>query len=144
MPLHDIDRCLSVVKPLFLAALLACSGVSRADPAIDYMLNCQGCHLADGKGLSGSVPDLRGTLGRLVTVPGGRDFLVQVPGSSNAPLDDAALAALINWMLPKFSADTVPTSFVPFTEDEVAALRRERLEDVSGRRAELIEALEAR
>ncbi len=33
-------------------------------------------------------------LGRLVAVPGGRAFLVQVPGTSHPPLSDAEIAAL--------------------------------------------------
>ena len=69
-----------------LAALaaLAClvAPASRAqDPRVDYMLQCQGCHLADGAGSPGAVPDLRGSLGRFLAVPGGREYLVRVPGA---------------------------------------------------------------
>ena len=37
---------------VLLAARAACAG----SPAVDYALNCQGCHLDDGTGTPGSVP----------------------------------------------------------------------------------------
>ena len=58
---------------------------------VDYMLNCQGCHLPDGDS-AGDVPRMKDFVGNFLKVPGGREFLVQVPGSANAALDDARLA----------------------------------------------------
>ena len=46
---------------------------------VDYMLNCQGCHLPDGDG-AGDVPRMKNFVGNFLKVPGGRAFLVQVPG----------------------------------------------------------------
>jgi hypothetical protein len=114
-----------------------------ADPALDYMLNCQGCHRADGAATPGSVPALAGSVARFLGVPGGREFLVQVPGVSQAALDDVALAALMNWLVERFDGAHVPPGFRPYTAAEIGALRRTPLTDVDGVRARLVAAMDA-
>ena len=104
----------------------------------NYRLHCQGCHLADGAGLAGSVPDLREVAGNLLAVPGGRQFLVQVPGSANAPLSDAELAELLNWMLIRMSREQPGDDFQLYTEAEVAQYRQQVPGDVDGIRAKLV------
>ncbi len=106
-------------------------------PRVNYMLECQGCHLADGSGSPGAVPDLRASLPALLRVPGGRSYLVQVPGSATSPLSDADLAAVLNWMTATFAATE---RVEPFTAAEVAAHRRSPLVEVEARRAELLGA----
>ena len=124
------------------AALLLCLLVAPAalagSPAVDYALNCQGCHLDDGSGTPGSVPPLAGRVGRFLGVPGGREFLVRVPGVATSPLDDAALAAVLNWMLERFGPPPLPAKFAPYTAAEVGALRQKPLTNVDRVRAELI------
>jgi hypothetical protein len=71
-------------------------------------------------------------------VAGGREFLVQVPGSANAALNDAALAEVLNWMLPQLSPRQIPADFEPYTEAEVGRLRQHPLENVIAARAKLI------
>lgn len=107
---------------------------------IDYMLNCQGCHLPNGEG-AGDVPRMQDFVGNFLKVPGGREFLVQVPGSANAPLDDARLAELLNWMLDEISRDQLPADFRPYTADEVAEFRTWPLRDVLQVRAQLIQKI---
>jgi len=107
-----------------------------------YMLNCQGCHQADGRGLQGSVPDMRNFVGKFLDTPGGREFLVQVPGSANSPLSDAALAELLNWILITMSFTALPGNFRPYSAAEVEALRTQTLVDVDARRAELVLTME--
>ena len=63
-----------------------------ASPHNDYMLQCQGCHMADGRGSPGSVPDLRGRMGLFIEVHGGRAYLISVPGSAQSPLSNLELA----------------------------------------------------
>lgn len=104
----------------------------------NYMLNCQGCHLADGSGLPGSVPSMRGIVGSFLAVPGGRDFLVQVPGSANAPLSDAELAELLNWILTTMSAEQLTPGFEYYTGVEVGKMRQHTLVDVAEVRANLV------
>ena len=110
--------------------------------ALDYAVTCQGCHRADGAGTPGTVPALAGSVGRVLRVPGGREFLVRVPGVAQAPLDDAALAAVLNWMLERFGRNDVPKDFVPYGVAEVGRLRQRPLTDVEGARRELLEAIE--
>jgi mono/diheme cytochrome c family protein len=129
-----------------LATLLAAEGSGAAgdDPAhVAYMLHCQGCHLADGSGAPGAVPDLRGSLGRFLAVPGGRAYLVQVPGSAQSPLSDAELAAVLNWMVRRFGPADAAAALVPYDGAEVGRLRAAPLVDVEGARATLLRKLEA-
>lgn len=108
----------------------------------DYMLQCQGCHLADGSGAPGSVPRMTGFLGNFLHVPGGREFMVQVPGAANSVLDDTRLAAVMNWILENFTRAQLPAGHAPFTAEEVGRLRADALLDVNSRRAELLRAIE--
>ena len=126
---------------LVLAAAFGTAGATSG-PALDYAVTCQGCHRADGTGTPGTVPALAGSVGRFLRVPGGREFLAQVPGVAQAPLDDAALAAVLNWILEHFGGDDVPKEFVAYTADEVGRLRRRPLTKVDGVRGELIQAIE--
>ncbi len=130
-----------------LAVLMAVhGGVAAAGEmsgaALDYALNCQGCHRADGVGTPGSVPALAGSVGRFTRVAGGREYLARVPGVAQAPLDDAGVAAVLNWMLARFGGADVPQDFAPYTADEVGRLRRSPLTDVDGVRRSLVRTLE--
>jgi len=125
------------------AGLLAASVAAAADvsgPALDYALNCQGCHRADGAGTPGSVPALAGSVATVLRAPGGRDYLVRVPGVAQAALDDAALAALLNWLLPRFDPAHRPAGFMPYTADEVGRLRGQPFTDVERARREVLDA----
>ena len=68
----------------------------------NYILHCQGCHLVNGGGTSGKIPALIG-VGRFLSVEGGREFLVRVPGVSGSLVNDAELAEVLNWILYEFS-----------------------------------------
>ena len=62
-------------------------GQSQGDPQLDYMLQCQGCHGADGAGKPEvGIPSMVGMAERFLADPEGRAYLVQVPGVSQAPL----------------------------------------------------------
>ena len=107
---------------------------------VNYMLNCQGCHLPDGGGV-GDIPRMKDFVGNFLQVPGGREFVVQVPGSANAALDDAALAELLNWMLLEISAAQLPENFAPYTAEEVGRYRAQPLSDVNEVRTGLIQKI---
>lgn len=127
---------------LGVAAALTRAGIADAGPpAIDYALNCQGCHLADGAGTPGSVPALAGSVARFLAAPEGRDFLVRVPGVAQSTLEDAELADVLNWMLARFDAAHVPAGFKPYMAEEVGRLRRSPLTNVQRVRAELLERI---
>jgi len=122
-----------------LLALAPGAASAVSGPELDYTLECAGCHRADGSGTPGSVPALRDSVARFLAVPEGRDYLARVPGAAQAPLDDAALAALLNWMLAHFDDAHVPAGFTPYTAREVGQLRARPLVDVEGTRKQLLE-----
>jgi hypothetical protein len=124
--------------PSLAALSIAAAPCRAAPPRIDYMLNCMGCHVGDGSGAPGKVPSLRESLVPLASTAAGRRYLVEVPGASQSPLSDAALAQLLNWMVRNLSARPVPPHFADFTADEVASYRATRLVNVSEVRARLL------
>ncbi len=146
---RGLDRAAS--KPVRAALLVTAMALlstamprrATADPRTDYMLNCRGCHGPDGAGAPGAAPSFRGQVGRFLSVPGGREYLVQVPGTSQSELDDAHTAALLNWLVHEFSREQVPGDFQPYDAAEVARLRRAPLIDVWGTRRELLQAIDA-
>ena len=119
-------------------------GGGNADRAqVNYMLNCQGCHGADGAGTEdGVVPEMKNFVGHFLSTQAGREFLVRVPGSANAALSNDELAEVLNWMLYKISAEQIPSDFQPFEASEVGSLRSQPLADVDRIRARLIEEFE--
>jgi hypothetical protein len=110
-------------------------------PQNNYMIHCQGCHLPDGTGTPPDVPSFANQLFQFLRVEGGRAYLVQVPGTANAPLDDHEVAELLNWMLDRFSDRSLPADFVPYSEKEIARYRSEVLIDPATRRQSLLTAL---
>ena len=135
-------------RPLLLLVVIASSlGANTAfaahTPRVAYLLHCGGCHLFDGRSNPPEVPDLRGELGRIVAVPGGRDYLARVPGASQAPVSDQELAEILNWVLHRFNKKTLPVDFRPLTGEEVGKSRRNVLKDPLKHRAALWERYEA-
>jgi mono/diheme cytochrome c family protein len=104
-----------------------------------WTLNCQGCHRPDGSGSPATAPGLTGTVARFLGVPGGREYLGRVPGVATAPLSDADLSEVMNWMLWRFDPEHVPANFQPFTAAEIGALRQRPLRlEASRLRADLL------
>ena len=99
-----IWRLYAVFRGVLLAGIVFGTYAAQATPLpgvedagraqINYMLNCQGCHRPDGSGTAdNAVPEMKNFVGNFLKVAGGRAFLVQVPGSANAALDDTQLAS---------------------------------------------------
>lgn len=112
------------------------SAVFAASPRINYLLYCTGCHAADGAGKPPNVPTLRDELGRMISVPQMRSYLVRIPGASQAPINDTDLTAVINWLLHEFNSETLPEDFEEFTVEEVSTARQNILADPLKYRAE--------
>ncbi len=110
--------------------------VAAADPEFDYLLHCGGCHLEDGAGDPPLVPDLRTSLGTLSNTTEGRAYMAQVPGSSQAPLNDSELAQVLNWMLSRY---VTGHPVEPFSPEEIASYRGVTLMDPLKRRKQLLE-----
>lgn len=104
------------------------------------MLHCQGCHLSDGRGFPGRVPGLR-DLTRFARTAEGRAYLVRVPGVAQADLDDARVAALLDWVLANLGDDTAdPPDVARFSAEEVARARGVPVADLAALRRAVLEA----
>ena len=114
---------------------------AELSPEANYMLHCSGCHLPDGSGNPPDVPDAR-EMGRMLAVAGGREYLVQVPGSSQAMVSDQAVADVVNYMLETFSAEALPADYRPLTAREVGEWRTEWMPDPAAVRQQLMDAAE--
>lgn len=118
---------------VFVASLLVlASSAHSATPPVeeDYTLHCSACHGPAGAGVRDRVPSLFAT-GELAARPGGRDYLMRVPGAAQSPLDDARLARLLNWVVLHFGGvETTP----PITADGVGEARQKPLRDPAAAR----------
>lgn len=142
---RDVNKHVAFCDSLFTGFLLlillsagATTGANEILARQNYILNCQGCHLPDGSGSEGNVPKMNDFVGYFLHVPGGREFIVQVPGAAGAPISDRELADVMNWMLLNFSKNELPDPYVPYDAEEIAKLRKEPLIDMHHRREELI------
>lgn len=105
-------------------------------PRAQYVLHCAGCHGLDGAGSPAAyVPDLR-RLGHFMQVPGGRVFIVSVPGVLGSGLSDTQVAEVANWVLQALAGQPLPE---PYTAAEVAQARAHAPVDVAARRHQLLE-----
>lgn len=113
------------------------SRVTPATARATYVLHCAGCHGADGAGLPhGYVPGLQ-RLGDFLRVPGGREFVIKVPGVMGSGLDDAQVAEVTNWVLATIARDSVPPAHAPYAAADVARARAAPLADVMAERRRL-------
>lgn len=122
---------------LMLVACTLATVVQAYEPAVNYMLQCMGCHTPDGSGEPGRVPAIRDTVLPFARLPAGRRYLVQVPGAAQSTLSDAELAAVLNWMIVELG-HAAPRAFAPFTAAEVAEYRRTPLTNVRSERERLL------
>ena len=133
---------LALPLALVVLGLAALPGSAPANPAQDYMLYCMGCHGPDARGVAGKVPALAGSLSRFMRTPQGRDYVLRVPGAANSVLADAQLAGVLNWLAERDAA-AGEAHVSPFTEAEVALVRRNPLANVLATRHEVVTALAA-
>jgi mono/diheme cytochrome c family protein len=131
------------VRPRFAlaAALAACAAIPAQgyEPAVNFQLNCMGCHRADGSGEPGRVPSLRRSLALLSSRPAGRDYIIRVPGVAQSPLSNDETAALLNWMARNLSDLTLPPDFVEYSAAEIGRSRAHPLTCVSETRSRLLQ-----
>ena len=111
---------------------------SAEDAKTAYWLHCAGCHLLDGSSAPPEVPTLINEPGLIAGLPGGREYLLRIPGVAQAGLGDAKLAEVLNFMLDEFSSGTTPADFRPFSAEEVGRARQQVLIDPLKRRAEIL------
>ena len=121
-----------------LFAFALCMSASAEDAKTAYWLHCAGCHLLDGSSAPPEVPTLINEPGLIAGLPGGREYLLRIPGVAQAGLGDAKLAEVLNFMLGEFSSGTTPADFRPFSAEEVGRARQQVLIDPLKRRAEIL------
>lgn len=116
---------------------------AQSSPKNLYIHHCIGCHSMDGSGApEAGVPSMRGLLGKFLQVPGGREYIVQVPGVMNSPLNDGEVAKLMNWLV--FEMGPRPKSeFTPYQENEIFNLRQNIPVNINSIRIKLIHEMNA-
>jgi hypothetical protein len=138
MKLKQISIALGLVFALVGTAWGETQQPSRAH--FHYQLFCQGCHGPGGEG-DRAVPAFTDFVGKFLGSDEGREFLIRVPGSANAPLSDEELAEVLNWIVGQFAGSSEPAEWERFTEEEVTASRKKPLIQIIEYRATLLEAL---
>lgn len=121
---------------LGFGVLLADTTARAGPPPVeeDYVLQCSACHGADGHGVAERVPSLEHT-GLLAEQPGGRAYLMRVPGAAQAPISDARLARLLTWVVDRYGGvDLDP----PFDAAEVGRARKHPLRDPAAERRRVL------
>jgi cytochrome c2 len=138
MTLHAIVR-----HAIFVFAVTHCLFAQAGDVGRSrYTLHCAGCHQLDGGGATEiGVPRMKGVIGNFLRTPEGRDFLVQVPGSSQSSLNDAQLSDELNWIIRTMAEQSMPADFVPYSEGEVHVLRTHRPENIIALRKSITDNL---
>ena len=132
-----IARCLIAM----LVALVASSPARAESPENLYTLNCWGCHRANGEGIPGTAPSLV-NVADFLKVPGGREYLIRVPGVSQSMLSDADAAMEMNWIIRTFSKGRVPADFKPYTAEDIRKARLQpHLLDITEKRDALLQEM---
>jgi mono/diheme cytochrome c family protein len=129
---------------LIAMPFLANSAFAGGSPAELYTLNCWGCHKPNAEGIPGTVPRLAHSMGDFLHVPGGREYLVEVPGVAASSLSDAEIADVLNWLLRTFNKSETPPGFTPYTAAEVARYRPHQLIKITETRDTLVKELRAK
>lgn len=125
-------------------ALLSTPALAGYSPETNYMLNCMGCHLADGLGSEANhVPRVKDTIGYYLRTADGRDYLMRVPGAALSRLEDDELAAVLNYMINTMAGTSKPADFKPFTGEEIKQHRYTPLLHVGNQRRMVLQQLEA-
>lgn len=122
---------------VLLLMILAPMLQAQADPRTNYLLHCMGCHQPEGAGTAMGIPALRDRVGYYLDLPGGRDYLLHIPGARNAPLKDDELALVMNWVIEQFAGRSLPARWERFTATEVAQARAAKPVDIDAWRAKL-------
>lgn len=136
------------MKPRALAVLIAAlsmasTALAGGSPAELYTLNCWGCHKPRAEGIPGTVPRLANSMADFLHVPGGREYLVEVPGVAASTLSDAEIAEVLNWLLFTFNKAEMPADFKPYTAAEIARDRPHQLIRIIETRELLVKRLKA-
>ena len=143
---------------------LGAAPARAADGAELYRTYCASCHQEDGQGVPGTYPFIDGPIGRLSTLPEGREALLAIvlfglkgelvqrgvtyngvmPGYA-AAMSDEEVAALLNWLKAQWRNANFGAKAPDYTPEEVARVRSLGLkpEEVMGKLREVEKILHA-
>jgi mono/diheme cytochrome c family protein len=124
------------------------TGAPVVSPLEKYVLFCAGCHGFEGEGGGGGggqpvIPPMKPDVGVFLRDQLGRAYLVNVGGVASSGMTDAETATVLNYVLKEFASKSLPEDFKPYTEAEVASLRR-TLDDPVAVRKQIRKRLESR
>ena len=107
-----------------------------------YLLYCGGCHGITGHSSDAAVPSLKGQVDAFLCLPSGREYLIRLPNVAFAPLTDAQLADLMNFVVA-LGNTREDKGDPPYTATEVGFLRRNPLlgQPIAGYRRQLVTKL---
>src|ERR1700676_817916 len=137
------------MKPRAIAVLIATLWIASAalaggSTAELYTLHCCGCDKPRAEGIPGTVPRLADSMADFLRVPGGREYLVEVPGVAASALSNAEIAEVLNWLLITFNKAEMPAEFKPYTSAEIAKYRPHQLIRITETRDDLVKRLKAK
>ena len=132
------------IAVLIVALSIASAALAGGSPAELYTLNCWGCHKPRAEGIPGTVPRLADSMANFLRVPGGREYLVEVPGVAASALSNAEIAEVLNWLLVTFNKAEMPPDFKPYTAAEIARYRPHQLIRITETRDDLVKRLKAK
>ena len=138
-------RIILIVMTLAISyshSLVASDLATAAIAGKENFKRCIACHLADGAGIPGAFPKLRGRLAQIVQHKGGRDYLTMVvangltgaitvqgqpymgvmPAQSYG-LDNKQLAALLNQAIVATAGTLDVSEIRPFSETEISKIK---------------------
>ena len=133
IPMLTLMTAATVAMPV--SGSPSASGVpSPARARQNWILSCQGCHRASATGTPQTTPSMAGFVGQFLQVPGGREYLAQVPGVATADLSDSELAEVLNTSEPAVSTrksvlnnNLIPLGLsIPGRDFRVAAVHAKR------------------
>ena len=132
------------IAVLIVALSIGSGALAGGSTAELYTLNCWGCHKPRAEGIPGTVPRLADSMANFLRVPGGREYLVEVPGVAASALSNAEIAEVLNWLLVTFNKAEMPAEFKPYTAAEIAKYRPHQLIRITETRDDLVKRLKAK
>ncbi|WP_149139489.1 c-type cytochrome [Gemmobacter caeruleus] len=110
---------------------------TATSPRANYVLHCSGCHGMQGLGtVEGGIPGFPNSVGPIVSIESGRDYVMHVPGVVANNMTDAQIAEVMNYILDQWSDGSGH-----FTEAEVTRRRAAPIGDVVRYRRVVVEEL---
>jgi cytochrome c553 len=140
MPIQRFNLLLGLIITMFSMAQ-AIAEPAHYNASTNYILRCAGCHAMDGTGSkNGGIPPLQ-LIKTFTSDAKGRAYLMHVPGVVSTGLNSKEIAEVINYVADRWGDKSI--SYTPFTEQEVAELRSEKIPDIVSYRREITEKYKA-